>query len=168
MNGRLTSNHLTIYDVLIKNVTVEISYNPGLNSTNSTASNITISTNMTSGWAATIYGDTSFQQMNISAGFQYGNDALGRAQITAYILIKHGPLMFLIWYSLHLRLRNLDILGAKVNADLLYKKDANVTVLEGKGAVSIPNIGTNNATLVTNVYPFLFCSCCIETYFNFL
>lgn len=84
MNGQLNSNHLSLYDFLIRNVTVQISYTPAMNLTNSTASNVT-TTNSTVGWAATIYGETSYQQMNISAGFQYKNDALGKPTITACI-----------------------------------------------------------------------------------
>lgn len=41
-----------------------------------------------------------------------------------------------------------------MDADLLYRKDTNVTILSGNGTITVQKIGPNNSDLVVGVYLF--------------
>lgn len=82
INGSLNSNSLSLFDLLIKNVVVQIAYTPSVNATNTTSSGLNATV---PGWGVTMYGDASYEQMNVTAGFKYNTDSKGNALITAYI-----------------------------------------------------------------------------------
>lgn len=53
-----------------------------------------------------------------------------------------------------LRVQNLTILGARVDAELLYRRESEVTFVQGNGKITIDKIGGSNSSsaLVLDAY----------------